>query len=47
MTLAPQSQPQAHAHAYADFPDVPADSSSLIERMMMNLRKATSSSSAQ
>jgi hypothetical protein len=46
MTLAPQSQPQAHAHAYADFPDVPADSSSLIERMMMNLRKATSSSSA-
>jgi hypothetical protein len=35
----PQSVP------YGDLPDVPADSTSLVERMMVNLRKATSSSS--
>lgn len=37
--------PFAASVPYSDLPDVPADSTSLIERMMVNLRKATSSSS--
>ena len=41
---ATQPQSQLQARAYGELPDVPADSISLIERMMMNLRKATASS---
>ena len=44
----PQTHPPVQASVsvvYNELPDVPADSTSLVERMMMNLRKATSSSS--
>jgi hypothetical protein len=39
----PQSRTQGQTSQ--ELPDVPADSTSLIERMMINLRKATASSS--
>ena len=38
---ASHSQTQIQFCAYGDLPDVPADSTSLIERMMVNLKKAT------
>jgi hypothetical protein len=45
-TYAPHPQTLAQPRPYGELPDVPADSTSLIERMMMNLRKVTSNASS-
>lgn len=45
-TQSPQSQIQDQTSQQRDLPDVPADSTSLIERMMVNLKKAADSTSS-